>query len=450
VQHLEWTRHGRRYHHQDEGKPNTFTLTTAIGQVNVDVAGDGSSFAPYVLNGASLRSGDSECVFSDGWQEIKRLGQTLVSKSRLYVQRDIAGTWTDVPHGVPTRNVAHDYPTEGKCTAYLDFPDIQGYAAGARLQVGVEVGGGDRQIYGFRFRSPVAGTFRLEWVLEIPEEADLAWIEEPTSRTDRTLIRVGGRIGSTTIRWSRAEVPFRSATVEPVAGGRILHMFLGPYTVAAQEWLTIYPDTMAPALSNTNEDGENTASTWYVDGFTNFIYCTCSAAPEFPAWSFSLSALAATVTVDSMYLRVYARESSATDAIFTIRTEAVDPATQTIWSSTHLPSASTTGINTLADQTRTFAVSTWYFGASDTHPLDLAADLQDLLTAYGDIASGNRINFAMIPRSAAAGWVGLEDYSHAGANEAELLITYTAAGSWEPQVDAPEKIILVSPAMGWR
>jgi hypothetical protein len=54
VQHLEWTRHGRRYHHQDEGKPNTFTLTTKIGEVNVDVAGDGSSFATYVLNGASL------------------------------------------------------------------------------------------------------------------------------------------------------------------------------------------------------------------------------------------------------------------------------------------------------------------------------------------------------------------------------------------------------------
>jgi hypothetical protein len=93
VQHLKWTRHGRRYHHQDEGKPNTFTLTTKIGEVNVDVAGDGQTFAPYVRAGASLRHGDSECVFSAGWQEIKRLGQTLVSKSRLYVQRDIAGTF---------------------------------------------------------------------------------------------------------------------------------------------------------------------------------------------------------------------------------------------------------------------------------------------------------------------------------------------------------------------
>jgi hypothetical protein len=54
MQHLVWTRHGRTYTHADEGKPNTFTLTTKIGEVNVDVAGDGSSFAPYVLNGASL------------------------------------------------------------------------------------------------------------------------------------------------------------------------------------------------------------------------------------------------------------------------------------------------------------------------------------------------------------------------------------------------------------
>lgn len=257
LRHLRWERHGRKFEVlNDQGQviPNKFALTTRIGELNVD-NGDGT-FAPYLLSGAILKHGDSECEFADGWQTIRRLGQVVISQSRLYIQRDIDGVWTDVPHGVPTRNVAHDYPREGKCTAYLDFPNIQGYAQGARLQIGVEVGGGDRQIYGYRMRSPVAGRFRLEWVLEIPDNAQLSWIEVPTSRTDPTPIRVGGRIGPVSIYWSRAEVPYRDATVENIpGGGRRLHIFLGPYDLQPLEWLTIYPDTLnAGEISATNND----------------------------------------------------------------------------------------------------------------------------------------------------------------------------------------------------
>jgi len=283
LRHKRWERTGRTFEVLDDlgqAIPNKFALTTRIGEHNVDL-GDGT-FAPYVLDGATLRHGDSECEFADGWQTIKRLGQTLVSKSRLYIQRDIAGVWTDVPHGVPTRNVAHDYPKAGKCTAYLDFPDIQGYAQGARLQVGIEVGGSGKEIFGFRMRSPVAGSFRLEWVLEIPEDVDLSWIKVPTSRTDPTPIRIGGRIGQTEIRWSNAEAPFRSAIVEPDGlGGRILHLFLGPYTLSAQQWLTVYPDTLnAGEISANYNDGMG--DTGYVDGYQGVLFIDDSDTQ--PAW----------------------------------------------------------------------------------------------------------------------------------------------------------------------
>lgn len=243
MQHLAWTRHGEIS--QDETRPWLRCERIACGDVNVDVNGDGATFAPYVVESGRVRHGDSECAFADGWQTIKRLGQTLISQSRLYVQRDVEGVWTDVSHGIPTRNVQQEYPRPGRCTAYLDFPDIQGYAQGARLQVGVEVGGNDAQTYGFRFRSPVAGTFRLEWVLEVPADLDLAWIDGPTSKTDPTPIHLGGRIGPLSVRWTRRESSRRTVTVENLgAGGRILHIILGPYTVTAQEWLIIYPDVV--------------------------------------------------------------------------------------------------------------------------------------------------------------------------------------------------------------
>jgi hypothetical protein len=262
--HLRWERTGRKFEVLDDlGQPipNKLAFSTRIGETNVDLGNN--TFAPYLLDGATLKHGDSQCDFSDGWQTIKYLGQTLISKSRLFIQRDISGVWADVPHGLPTRNVVNDYPTEGRCTAYLDFPDIQGYAQGARLQMGIEVGGGDRQVFGYRMRSPVAGTFRLEWVLEIPDDVDLSWIEAKTSITDPTPIRIGGRIGNVAIRWSKSESQFRSATVESDgAGGRILHLFLGPYTLASQEWLTVYPDTLGPySIAADANDGQIGMST---------------------------------------------------------------------------------------------------------------------------------------------------------------------------------------------
>ena len=272
MQFIEFTRNGRRYSLADEGKPNSFALKTSIGESNVDVAGDGSSFAPYVVSGASLRYGDSECVFEDGWQTLRRLGANIVSRSRIFIQRETSpGVWSDVPHGVPTRNVMQEYPREGRVTAYLDFPDIQGYASGARFQIGVEAGGGDDLVFGYRMRSPVAGTFRLEWVLDIPDNAALEWITEPTSRADPTPIRTGARIGPAIVRWSRAESPYRSATVEDDGlGGKILHVILGPYTLAAQEWLTVYPDIVTGSYTAAGDACQFWSSSW--DNASSVMY----------------------------------------------------------------------------------------------------------------------------------------------------------------------------------
>ena len=438
MQHLEWTRYGRKYTHADEGKPNTFTVTADLGEVNVDVAGDGQTFAPYVLDGTRLRHGDSECDFQEEWQTLRCLGQTLVSRSRLYVQRDVGGVWTDVPHGIPTRNVAQDYPREGRCTAYLDFPDLQGYAAGARLQVGVEVGGSDQQIYGFRFRSPVAGTFRFEWVLDVPAGPDLEW---PTN---------GVRVGPMQIRWTPAEAAKRSATIESDGqGGRVLRIVLGPYTAAAMEWVTIYPDTWGPtSIAADADDGTKDGASWSYMGTVNE-----NTYERVIGFSWQAPALAATVTINGCYVRGYVPVAYNAAQTLRMGMENADPATNTRWSSSHLPGYGPTGyvgLISCASRNYSLAVNQYYWGDGDTEALNLASHLQSLLTTYGDIAAGDRLNFALMASVYTAAYVFVRD-SNQVTNPPQLKITYTAGGGggaadqWFPAYPAGigRRVILV-------
>ena len=440
MQHLEWTRYGRKYTHADEGKPNTFTVTADLGEVNVDVAGDGQTFAPYVLDGTRLRHGDSECDFQEEWQTLRCLGQTLVSRSRLYVQRDVGGVWTDVPHGIPTRNVAQDYPREGRCTAYLDFPDLQGYAAGARLQVGVEVGGSDQQIYGFRFRSPVAGTFRFEWVLDVPTDAVLE--ELPN----------GVRIGPMQIRWTSAEAAKRSATAESDGqGGRILRLVLGPYPAAAMEWVTIYPDTWGPTTLVADEDD----GTRYPDNSWHFNDAVNETNYERTiGFSWVAPALVSSVTIDGCWVRGYV--TGATNTAITLRwgMENADPATNTRWSSSHVPGYGPTGyvglISCASRNYYTSGLNRYYWGDGDTEAVNMASHLQSLLASYGDIAAGDRLNFGLMETVYAAANVQVADYG-TGSYWPQLKITYTAGGGggaadqWFPAYPAGigRRVILV-------
>ena len=85
---LRYERGGRRYDHADEGKPRTFTLRKRLGESNVDINGDGQTFAPYALDGAKLRYAESECEFFADGQGLRRLGQAVISRSRIFIQRE--------------------------------------------------------------------------------------------------------------------------------------------------------------------------------------------------------------------------------------------------------------------------------------------------------------------------------------------------------------------------
>ena len=419
---------GRTYTLADEGKPEQRVWSSRIGERNVDVNGDGSAFAPYALSGGSLRHGDAECSFESGWQTLRKLGQVLVSKSRIYIQRETSpGVWIDVPHGLPTFNLTHNYPSEGKCTAYLDFPNMQGYVAGARFQVGVEVGGNDLEAYGFRMRSPVAGTFRLEWVLEIPEDVNLAWIDAPTSHSDPTPIHVGARVGSTAIRWAHAEAPFRSATVESDGqGGKIVHLFLGPYPLAAMQWLAIYPDTWGPTNIAADEDDgdEDVGGTWNANGHYPGVI---QIEMDNDLFTIRWVGLRWNVTLPAGVTAIGAGTKIACPAIddydsattLTLLTRAVESATPAVWSTTK-PSA-------VADWTEASNSREGVDGALD---IDVQSIVSELVVTNGyNYASGAYMNFGVYGSAMTANgwWSAANDYG--SGSLAALTIVYTPAAA---------------------
>ena len=427
LKHIAWLKHGRQYQvldDQDHLIQDRFAYQTHVGQKNVDVNDDGSEFAPYVMNdvAGSLRFGDSQCDFADGWQTIKHLGQTIVNRSRIYIQRDIGGVWIDIPHGIPTRNVRVDYPREDRATAYLDFPNIQGYANGSRLQVGIEVGGGDRQILGFRLRSPVAGTFRLEWVLEVSGDVPLSYIKAPKIfDPDETIL--GGQIGNVRIRWAREEAPNRSVTVESSEGNKLVHIFLGPYNLNAMEWLNIYPDTFGPA-SAVDDCLEVEGIAYYDDNGSGDVAVGDYAA----TYKFHAGLLFTNVTVpagatanDGCALTLYSNVSPGYNGSGAIAAalRMVDSSSPAAWGAANLPSG----------QSLHAASVTWQ-GVIATYTSINSPEIKTLIQARidGGHTSGDGMAIVWLTSHTPSGDHNVYFDAEEAGTAAQLTIDYTVAG----------------------
>jgi hypothetical protein len=437
MQLTRFVRRGREYTLADEGKPHTFGYQGRVGELNVDVNGDGQTFAPYVLSGANLKYGESECEFADGYQSLRRLGATIVSRSQIYIQRETSpGVWADVPHGLPTRNVAENYPSEGRVTAYLDFPDIQGYAQGNRLQVGLEAGGGDGLTFGFRFRSRIAGTFRLEWVLNVPGNVALEWVYERTSTADPTPIRIGGRIGPVTIRWTRAEAAKRSATVEDDgAGGKNIRIVLGPYTVAAQEWLVIYPDTVNGTEAAAADDQQIYYDGGWAIASSNSVlwFGYYGSNPDLATFRFVLdAAIPDGATINSAVLSLYGYSDEAVAEFWACVTESADAAqiTTAAGRPTWAGSGGTTTYPTTREGTGAGHWTSYDWLLEQYNNLSVTGLVQYLVDTYSGLASGAHVNFFLCGDEAENnqenGAYAQEESS--GSKDPYLTITYTAGG----------------------
>lgn len=404
MKHHRYEKHGRTFSHADEGKPGTFTWRSKIGETNVDVNGDGKTFAPYVLDGEELRHGHNRCVFRDGCQEIGRDGK--FSESRIFVQREITpGEWATINHGKPTKIHADD---NGKCRTTLAFPDME------RGEFSVEIlaGGSDKQRYGFRFRHPEAGTFRLEWTFGVPEDDDVSNVENG--------VKIGGRV----LRWSRNEAPRRSVTIDPPKGNRkTVRVILGPFTLAANEWLVVSPDTWGTdvGIAAGTDDGWATGPDLY-NTFNNtgttLLVGNASADSYYAAylrWT-GLSSIPMGATINTALLDTYISEWYA-GGIGTLYAWDVDEA--------GVPAQDPAG-SRVYNVTRTTANVAWSPTGTGWYTLSssgFVGVIQEIFTSYAT----DSMTLLIIGAVGTAFYSAIEAYENAGTNEPELTITYTPA-----------------------
>lgn len=260
MQHLKWEKTGRTF---QGDQPNQFIWEGRVGQ---ECTFDGQQWLPYLWKAVEnkLQYGQApyEVEFASDKQILRAAGNVLCSSFKFFVQAYVGGQWVDQPHGVPTKNIAHDYPTEGACTGYLDFPNAH-LSFGAQLpydlQLGLEITHHARATLGIRVRAPVSGQLRFQVVLDgltkLP--ADWEWITCPTSHDDPTLINIGIRVRDMEWRWGKSEAPYRSITKEDNPDGTIkITITFGPYAYTANTWLTVYPDSWGPtAVAADADDG---------------------------------------------------------------------------------------------------------------------------------------------------------------------------------------------------
>src|SRR5687767_1400545 len=149
-------------------------------------------------------------------------------------------------------------------------------------------------------------------------------------------------------------------------------------------------DQTLPIADNL-DDGYDTTSSWNASGFggAGIIFC---GTGEGGGASFVLTAaIPSGSTAIAMRFRI--RNRGADDSgssTMRLETESANPTGLARFSGTKLPSSVTTL------RSRNIGPVTWadgyYFGASDTLPQNLVADLQDLINTYAGLEVGDRIN----------------------------------------------------------
>ena len=195
----------------------------------------------------------------------------------------------------------------------------------------------------------------------------------------------------------------------------------------------VFDPTSGPtAIANNVDDGENNNGTWSVNGsISNRIYnFEEGSSPEYGGFSWTLPNIPATATIDSMYMSMSTSDDNLSALVIRVGIEDSDPATAVIWSSSHNQTGpSETWIETIDATSTAYSNDTRYWGEGDTAPyVELGQGLTDLLSSYGNITSGDRINIGTWPpNNDNSTYMSIEDFNDAASNEAAIYIRWTLA-----------------------
>lgn len=179
-------------------------------------------------------------------------------------------------------------------------------------------------------------------------------------------------------------------------------------------------------LTDDADDGyTNTAGTVFDNTAPNYVDSNPGSGWSFPV----VTQIPAGSTIDKCYMRVNTNTTGSGSMTSTLKIENADPATNTAFATTtHMPAAGTffTGA-TSAGWNQVDYNNVWIFGEADSLPLNLTADMQALLDAFGTIEVGERIN---IRHTSPGSSLYKEIESAGGTNQPQLYIEWTPpAGS---------------------
>lgn len=411
LKHLKWTKASHIFEQQDDNGIPTGR------RVEETVCGErccyhNGQWIPYVWlpNENRLKFRDNEFLeFQSGQQAIIRGTKTLVRSSKFFVQQKVGQNWENVPHGLPTRNLKHDYPKPGQCVAYLDFPDAQ-----YDLQVGLRIGLARKTRMGIRLRAPVSGQVRFQWVLDGVEKlpTNYEWIYQGGGPKGLPKKKTGIKLKNVIFGWSYAEADERTISVEtnPDETKKVIITF-GPYDYIENTWLKIMPDTWG--LTETSDDCFGYGGTYY-DNYEGGIWVGQSLSNiENIGWIWD-NVTAIGTAEDGCYIETYETTYSNNYATANLRIQ--NTGAPTAWGAAHVPSdcafeAASVAWNNMGD------------AATDQSP-----EIKTLIQARfdGGHSSGNKMSICMMDNGSAN-----NDESGCVAEEsgvgAKLRIVYTPA-----------------------
>lgn len=259
------------------------------GGVNENELLWGGAYHPFLQFGDQVRHHNGRIDFNPNEQAVRDDdGQIICPQIRMRVEVDTGGgNWQSIGNpGTPTRNLVSEGDARnrrfGEATVRLDFPYPSLLDSQRPLLQGFyTVGRRSKTVFGFRFRSPVAGRYRLVWRMgSITRDAQASdgvarrIRAGPGPHVGEGQRVIGLRFRDLDIHWTWEEAlyhtPVMTATGDP--NTRHVDIVIGPATLAADEVWAVRPQTFGPTATTDAEEGsesEDDTAEWqanYWDG----------------------------------------------------------------------------------------------------------------------------------------------------------------------------------------
>ena len=187
--------------------------------------------------------------------------------------------------------------------------------------------------------------------------------------------------------------------------------------------------TQTLTIAATGNDGyQDSGTTFDTTPAVGAIYVFGPTIPENLGASFPVTtAVPAGSTINDCRFRVSNNGGDDGGAsVVNPQMQNIDPTSAAVWSNSNLPSGAT------AVSAHNTASLTWaenfYFGASDTSPVQFASDLQTVIDAGGGIAVGERVNF-FVEWVSGTGFPSFRDLDATGTSDMQLFIDWTEGGA---------------------